>query len=130
MKLFGTWITLAMVCFLPAVALAHLQLVPDKEPQRVFAGEVRQIAIVWHYGTDVLVSTPLYVRICDDKHGSSLVTFSGQEIQVAGQTVTVLADARGGIILTGNKFVWSNTERTYAGKHLKIEDKNLGPATM
>jgi hypothetical protein len=58
------------------------------------------------------------------------VTFSGQEIQLAGETVTVLADARGGIILTGNKFVWSNTDRTYVGNHLKIEAKNLGAAMM
>ena len=32
----------------------------------------------------------------------SLVTFSGQEIQVAGQKITVLSDAHGGIILEGN----------------------------
>ncbi len=79
---------------------------------------------------DVPASAPLYVRICDGKHCASFVTFSGQEIQVAGQAVTVLADARGGIILTGNKFVWSNTEGTYAGNHLRIEAKNLGLATM
>lgn len=79
---------------------------------------------------DVPASAPLYVRICDGKHCASFVTFSGQEIQVAGQTVTVLADTRGGIILTGNKFVWSNTERTFPGNHLKIEAKNLGAAMM
>jgi hypothetical protein len=58
------------------------------------------------------------------------VTFSGQEIQVDGQTITVLADARGGIILTGNQFVWSNTERIDAGNPLKIEAKNLSPAAL
>jgi hypothetical protein len=79
---------------------------------------------------DIPASSPLYVRICDGKQCSSFVTFSGQEIQVDGQKVTVLADAQGGIILTGNQFVWSNTERTYAGRHLKIEAKNLGLAAM
>ena len=56
--------------------------------------------------------------------------FSGQEIQIAGQKVTVLSDARGGIILTGNQFVWSNTERNHTGNHLKIEAKNLGSSTL
>jgi hypothetical protein len=58
------------------------------------------------------------------------VTFSGQEIEFAGQKIAVLADSRGGIILTGNQFVWSNTERTYAGNHLKIEAINLGAVAM
>jgi len=79
---------------------------------------------------DVPVSTPIYVHICDGKQCSSFVTFSGQEIQAAGQKITVLADTRGGIILTGNQFVWSNTERTDAGNLLKIEARNLGPVAM
>jgi hypothetical protein len=79
---------------------------------------------------DVPASPPLYVRICDGEHCSSFVTFSGQEIQVAGQNITVLSDARGGIILAGNQFVWSSSERTSAASHLKIEAKNLGAWPM
>jgi hypothetical protein len=74
---------------------------------------------------NVPVSAPIYIRICDGKHCSSLVTFSGQEIQIAGQKITVLSDARGGIILEGNKFVWSSTSRIYASGNLKIEAKPL-----
>ncbi len=74
---------------------------------------------------DVPTSPPLYVRICDGLHCSSFVTFSGQEVQVDGQTITVLADPRGGIILTGNQFFWSSTERPSTTGHLKIEAKNL-----
>ena len=97
---------------------------------RAIVQDERGINLVLSDNDDVPVSPPLYVRICDGKHCSSLVTFSGQEIQIAGQKITVLADARGGIILTGNQFVWSNTERTYAGNHLKIEAKNLGSVAM
>ena len=79
---------------------------------------------------NVPASAALYVRICDGKQCSSFVTFSGQEIQAAGQKVTVLADAHGGIILTGSRFVWSNTERPDAVGHLRVEAKNLGAMTM
>ena len=79
---------------------------------------------------DVPDSTPIYVRICDGKNCSSAVTFSGQEIPMEGQKIMVLSDANGGIILEGNKFVWSSTERTSAGVHFKIGARSLGPIIM
>jgi hypothetical protein len=75
-------------------------------------------------------STPIYVRICDGKNCSSLVTFSGQEIQVAGQKLTVLSEADGGIILEGSKFVWSSTLRSLAKNGLKIEARSLPSGAM
>ena len=116
-------------------SLASIKLI--RETLALFPNRVRAIVqdehglnLVLSDRDDVPASAPLYVRICDGKNCSSLVTFSGQEIQIAGQKVTVLADARGGIILTGNQFVWSNTERTYAGNRFKIEAKNLGMVEM
>jgi hypothetical protein len=110
--------------------LADIKVV--RETLAMFPNQVRAIVqderglnLVLSDNADVPVSTPIYVRICDGKHCSSLVTFSGQEIQIAGQKVTVLSDTQGGIILTGNQFVWSNTDRTYADDRLKIEAKNL-----
>ena len=64
------------------------------------------------------------------RQGRRRKTFSGQEVQVDGQKIDVLVDAQGGIILEGNKFVWSNTERSYAAKRLKIEARNLGLVRM
>jgi hypothetical protein len=103
-----------------------------RETLAMFPNRVRAITqdehglnLVLSDSDDVPVSTPIYVSICDGKYCTSFVTFSGQEIQVAGQKVTVLSDAQGGIILTGNQFVWSNTDRTYADNRLKIEAKNL-----
>jgi hypothetical protein len=108
-----------------------------RETLAMFPNRVRAIVqdehglnLVLSENEDVPASTPIYVRICDGKQCSSFVTFSGQEIQAAGQKVTVLADARGGIILTGSQFVWSNTERSHAGNRLKIEAENLGPVAM
>lgn len=97
---------------------------------RAIVQDERGLNLVLSEHDDIPASTPIYVRICDGKHCASLVTFSGQEIQIAGQKLTVLSDARGGIILTGNRFVWSNTERSHAGSRLKIEANNLGPVAM
>jgi len=79
---------------------------------------------------DVPASPPIYVRVCDGRSCSSFVTFSGQEVQIAGQKLTVLSDARGEIILEGNRFAWSSDRKNYAEKNLKIEAKTLGSAAM
>ena len=111
-------------------SLADLKLI--HETMAMFPNRVRAIVqdehgvnLVLSDQENVPASTPIYIRICDGEHCSSLVTFSGQEIQIAGQKLTVLSQPDGGIILTGNQFVWSNTERTYAGKRMKIEARNL-----
>ena len=108
-----------------------------RETLAMFPNQVRAIVedehglnLVLSQSDDVPASPPLYVHISDGKHSSSLVTFSGQEIQVAGQKITVLSDAHGGIILMGNDFAWSSSEPSYAKNDLKIEAKNLGSTTM
>ena len=112
------------------IKVVHETLAMFPNQVRAIVEDERGLNLVLSESSDVPASPPLYVHICDGKHCSSFVTFSGQEIQVAGQKVTVLADARGGIILTGNQFVWSNTERIFAGTRLKIEAKSLGLMVM
>jgi hypothetical protein len=97
---------------------------------RAIVQDERGLNLVLSDSADVPASPPIYVRICDGKHCSSLVTFSGQEIQIAGQKMTVLSDAQGGIILMGNDFAWSSREPAYAKNDLKIEARNLGSITM
>jgi hypothetical protein len=116
-------------------SLTNIKLV--RETLAMFPNQVRAIVedehglnLVLSANPDVPVSTPLYVHISDGKHSSSLVTFSGQEIQVNGQKLTVLSDARGGIILTGKQFLWSNTGQIAMQNHLKIEAKDLGFFSM
>jgi hypothetical protein len=116
-------------------SLASLKLIHETLalfPNRVCAivQDEHGLNLVLSDTADVPASAPLYVRISEGQHSTSLVTFSGQEIQVAGQKITVLADARGGIILEGKQFVWSSSESVYAGRKLKIEAKNLGMAAM
>jgi hypothetical protein len=116
-------------------SLADLKLI--RETMAMFPNRVRAIVqderglnLVLSDNTDVPASSPIYVRICDGKQCSSLVTFSGQEIQIAGQKLTVLSQPDGGIILEGNQFVWSSSEPVYAARKLNIEAKNLGLKTM
>jgi hypothetical protein len=107
------------------------------ETLAMFPNQVRAIVqdehglnLVLSDSADVPVSTPIYVHICDGKHCSSVVTFSGQEIHVAGQKMTVLSDTQGGIILMGTDSAWSSREPSYAKNDLKIEAKNLGSIAM
>jgi len=79
---------------------------------------------------DVPVSTPLWVKICDGQHCAALVTFSGQEIEVAGQKLTVLTSAEGAIILIGDHFAWSSDHPGHTCGSLEIEARRLGPINL
>jgi hypothetical protein len=79
---------------------------------------------------NVPMSAPLWVKVCDGKRCATMVTFSGQEVRLGQRDITVLADARGKIILAGDNFVWSNGEPMLAGNQLKIEAKPLGPTAL
>ena len=79
---------------------------------------------------DLPISTPIYVHICDGRQCSSLVTFSGQELEIAGQKVTVLADAQGGVIVTGSRFAWSSDGPAGTSGGLKIEARTLNSTTL
>lgn len=103
-----------------------------RETLAMFPNRVRAITcdkngfnLILSERSDIPDSTPIYVRACSGNQCSSFVTFSGQEIPVAGREVTVLSDARGGVILTGNQFLWSSDERVAMDKGLKIQAKDL-----
>jgi hypothetical protein len=52
MRAFNAWLLLIMAAYWPGVACAQLQLLSDREPQRVFAGDARKIAVTWHNAGD------------------------------------------------------------------------------
>jgi hypothetical protein len=90
----------------------------------------RGLQLVLSDQPDVPASTPLWVKICDGKQCASLVTFSGQELEIAGRRITVLSDAQGGIILEGSQFVWSSSGNHLGPGKLNIEAKRLKAITL
>jgi len=90
---------------------------------RAIVRDERGIELVLSDGEDVPASPPIYVRICDGEKCASVVTFSGQEIQIAGRELTVLAEAGGGIILEGNQLAWSSSGGGASNRGLKIQAK-------
>lgn len=71
-------------------------------------------------------STPLYVKICGAAKCRNIITFSGQRIQVNGETLDVLSDAKGNVIVTGRHFAWTSATPTQGAGSYRIEAHRLG----
>jgi hypothetical protein len=105
-----------------------LTLFPNRV--RAIVQDGRGVQLVLSDHADVPVSTPIYVRIRAGKQCSALVTFSGQELEIAGQKVTILADAQGGVIVTGLQFAWSSDRPGGGSDGLKIEARSLSSINL
>lgn len=108
-----------------------------RETLAMFPNRVRAIiqnehglSLVLSDKDDVSISTPIWVRVCDGKHCAAMVTFSGQDVRLGQQNISVLADSAGKIILAGNDFLWSNGKALLADGKLKIQAKALAPVVM
>ena len=99
-------------------------------PQRVRAIISGQsgVRLVLSDQADVPVSTPLWVSMCQGKRCQTIVTFSGQEIQLAGQSFEVLVDAWDNVLLVGQQTVWSSSEPARPLASLNIRAKTLEAA--
>ena len=84
------------------------------------------IQLVLSEQPDVPNSPPLWVKFCDRRKCLAFVTFSGQELQLAGERVQVLADARGGVMLVGERLFWSSAEQNRIDEHVRIEAHSMG----
>ncbi len=83
------------------------------------------VQLVLSDNPDVPLSTPLWIKICEGNRCQAAVTFSGQELQIAGRRVEVLADAQGNIMLVGNHLYWSSTRPDRAPGDLRIQARPL-----
>jgi hypothetical protein len=74
---------------------------------------------------DVPSSTPLWIKICSGQDCRVVITFSGQHLQIARETVEVLADAQGQVMRVGDRLFWSATEQTSSARSLRIQARPL-----
>ncbi len=74
---------------------------------------------------DVPASTPLYLKICGPRGCQRVVTFSGQQIRVNGETCDVLLDASGNVLLVGKQLVWSSASLNRETGRYRIEARLL-----
>jgi hypothetical protein len=90
MRLLNTWILMAMAAGWPGAVCAQLQLLPDREPQRVFAGDARKITVTWHNAGDKTAGADVRTRLYQASSATAapLSEMSWKKIEILpGQTV-------------------------------------------
>lgn len=106
---------------------AAVQKILAMFPNRVRAIEQddQGVRLVLSENPDVPTSTPLWIKICDGPKCRVVITFSGQELQIAKEPVEVLADAQGQVMLVGNRLCWSSAAPSRVNDHLRIQARPL-----
>jgi hypothetical protein len=114
---------LATACVLIALLLRPHRPAPTdyaklyREITGLFPNQVRAIVedergvhLLLSEKPNVPSSPPLLVRVCEPQQCRSVITFSGQRVRLNGQTVEVLADGRGKVLVVGERSVVHPTE--------------------
>lgn len=87
------------------------------EMEGLFPGQLRSVVMQGNT-SQVLVADarragpgqPAMVSFCQDRQCTTVLTFSGESVSLGGQTVEVLADRNGGVILVGSDYAWRTGE--------------------
>jgi hypothetical protein len=102
---------------LPGNVMTAQNLTLLREVTALFPNSVRAIVadeagvrLVLSDRPDVPVSNPLLIRVCRGDKCQSVITFSGQTVELAGVPLEVLADAQGHVLLVGERQVWSSAK--------------------
>jgi hypothetical protein len=111
--------------FLQNDRTVHDMLAMFPNQVRAIVQDSRGVNLVLSDQQDVPDSPPLYIRVCNGSQCDTVITFSGQEVEIAGQKVTALSDAKGGVILVGDHFLWSKEEPQRSQGALRIEAREL-----
>lgn len=70
-------------------------------------------------------STPLFLRFCQSGECESIVTFSGQQLELDGLRFEVLQDAEGNVMLVGESWFWSSAETGSIPGNLTVSARPL-----
>ncbi len=136
-------VLLAWIFFRPATPGKNLATAPParqedaaavilREVSALFPNQVRSI-VKDESGLQMILAdepniepTPaLVLKICDARSCREIITFSGQNIEIAGHEVTVKAKNGGRVILDGGKFLWSSDLKKQPGSDIHIESRWL-----
>lgn len=74
---------------------------------------------------DVKPGQALLFKICEPKGCREIITFSGQNIEIAGHQVTVRAETGGSVVLDGERFRWSSDHNENPEPGIQIESHKL-----
>lgn len=131
MRLLVTWWLLAMACCWPGMAGAELRLLPDQEPQRVFAGEAQQITVVWRNDSGQNFEGEIRARILQSSSATvvPLGELRWKQLQVLPQqTILESATLDFQAVKTETKFLvqWlENTNRVIGTTKVLVYPTNL-----
>jgi len=104
------------------------------ELEALFPDQLRAV-IFDNYGPRLMLSeqgnvprsTPVYLKVCAAKRCQKVVTFSGQQVPINGDTYEVLTDAKGNLLLVGDNGVWSSAQPDSTSLPYVIEGRLLRP---
>ena len=131
MKSQNTWLLLLMACCWPEVVCAQLQLLPDQEPQRVFAGDARKITVVWHNAGDKTANAEIHTRLCQTSSATAvpLTETLWKQLQVLpGQTIIESAALNFPAVKAETRFLlqWlEGTNRVFGKTEVLVYPTNL-----
>lgn len=74
---------------------------------------------------DVAPGKALVFNVCQPRGCEKIITFSGQNIEVAGHQVTVREETGGRVTLDGERFLWSSDFNGNPQPGIRIESRRL-----
>lgn len=100
------------------------ELFPDRLQTVLLDGRGSQLVLA--VDAQPPASAPLLVQICHAGVCRSFITFSGQRVALDGETFEVLSDARGNVLVVGERLAWNSGEPRKAAAGYRIRATALG----
>ncbi|NQU11324.1 hypothetical protein HQ590_11065 [bacterium] len=102
------------------------------EVEALFPNQVRAIVaddqgvrLVLSDRPTVPSTAPLLVRLCRRTGCQNVISFSGQQVRLNGQTIELLADGRGNVLVVSPQFVWSSADPGQPTTGLRVSAERL-----
>lgn len=103
-----------------------------REITDLFPNQLRVIAFEPHGARLMLAdqpnvppSQPIYIKVRTPRGCQAFLTFSGQQIQVNGDTCDVMLDGRGNVMLVGPRLLWADGSTKGIHGEYRIDARTL-----